>query len=97
MNPYYGQNFLEFFLVLFQRLGGVFTGTLPLATDELQMAVLIGVSVSTAMVGTFLVLRRMAMLANSLSHSMNFFTNFQRQLMVCIICNSYSFCLSFFF
>ena len=69
MNPYYGQNFLEFFLVLFQRLGGVFTGTLPLATDELQMAVLIGVSVSTAMVGTFLVLRRMAMLANSLSHS----------------------------
>lgn len=69
MNPYYGQNFLEFFLVLFQRLRGIFTGNLPLATDELQMAVLIGVSVSTAMVGTFLVLRRMAMLANSLSHS----------------------------
>ncbi len=69
MNPYYGQDFLQFFGVLLQRLGGLLSGQLPLATDELQMAVLVGVSLSTAIVGTFLVLRRMAMLANSLSHS----------------------------
>ncbi len=68
-NPYYGQNFIGFFVVLLQRLAGLLTGQLPFTTDELQMAVLIGVSVSTALVGTFLVLRRTTMLANSLSHS----------------------------
>ena len=69
MNPYTGQDFFGFFETLLLRLSGLLTGELTMATDELQMAVLSGVSLSTALVGTFLVLRRMTMLANSLSHS----------------------------
>lgn len=40
-----------------------------LASDEIQVFVLIGVAISSSLVGTFLVLRRMTMLANSLSHT----------------------------
>lgn len=67
MNPYSDVNFFEFFVVFFQRL---FTGQIfnP-APDELQALVLMGVSASSALVGTFLVLRKMQMLANSLSHT----------------------------
>lgn len=48
------------------------TGNLPLqelASDEIQVLVLSGIAFSSALVGTFLVLRRMTMLANSLSHT----------------------------
>ncbi len=71
-NPYSGNTFFEFFYTLFIRLFEFITGNLPfenLATDEIQMIVLAGVSASSAMVGTFLVLRKMTMLANSLSHT----------------------------
>lgn len=71
-NPYSGNDFFDFFVTLFYRLIAFFKGELPLnqlATDEIQMIVLVGVAVSSAMVGTFLVLRRMTMLANSLSHT----------------------------
>lgn len=40
-----------------------------LAADEIQVLVLCGIAGSTALVGTFLVLRKMTMLANSLSHT----------------------------
>lgn len=67
MNPYTGAGFFDFFAVLFQRLAtGAFTS---LATDEVQMLVLIGVAASSALVGAFLVLKRMTMLANALSHT----------------------------
>lgn len=68
MNPYWGANFFEFFATLFKRL----TGQLPLehfTSDEVQLLVLIGISISTALLGTFLTLRKMTMLANSLSHT----------------------------
>lgn len=67
MSPYRGTNFFSFFLTLFER---IFSGEiLHPATDEIQMLVLAGVAISGALVGTFLVLRRMTMLANSLSHT----------------------------
>lgn len=67
-NPYWGVNFFEFFGVLFKRL----TGQLPLpalASDETQLLTLLAISISTGLLGTFLTLRKMTMLANSLSHT----------------------------
>lgn len=71
-NPYFDTGFFGFLWVLLQRVVGFLSGALhieDLASDELQLLVLIGVAVSGALVGTFLVLRRMTMLANSLSHT----------------------------
>ena len=72
LNPYFNEDFFGFFWVLAQRLWGFITGDATvthLVADEIQMLVLIGVSFSCALVGTFLVLRRMTMLANALSHT----------------------------
>lgn len=67
MNPYFGQDFFSFFIIFFKR---VLTGDIAyLATDEVQALVLMGVSLTAGMVGSFLVLRKMTMLANSLSHT----------------------------
>lgn len=71
-NPYHNQTFWGFFVQLFVRLWGFLTGQLTsehLVSDEIQVLVLSGVAISSALVGTFLVLRRMTMLANSLSHT----------------------------
>lgn len=71
-NPYYGQNFFGFFKQLGIRLWEFMMGNLSfsyLAADEIQVLVLIGVALSSALVGSFLVLRKMTMLANSLSHT----------------------------
>ena len=71
-NPYQGTNFVEFFLRFFERMWGLLNGSLhmtDLASDEIQVFVLSGIAASTAIVGTFLVLRKMTMLANSLSHT----------------------------
>lgn len=71
-NPYYNLTFTSFFLQFFARLWAFIQGDLgiqELASDEIQILVLIGVSASAALVGTFLVLRRMTMLANALSHT----------------------------
>jgi manganese/zinc/iron transport system permease protein len=72
INPYTDRDFFGFFTLLFSRCYSFFTGQLhwhELATDEVQMIVLGAVGVTGAMVGTFLVLRQMAMLANALSHT----------------------------
>lgn len=72
INPYSGKNFFTFFQELLLRLYAFLTGNLhfdQLVSDEIQMIVLMSVSVSAALVGTFLVLRKMTMLANSLSHT----------------------------
>jgi len=72
MNPYSGMDFSGFFMQLFFRLTQFLTGNLSfedLATDEIQLIVLMGVAASSAIVGTFLVLRRTTMLANSISHT----------------------------
>ena len=71
-NPYQGKIFWEFVLLFCQRMGLLLMGKLSfeqLASDEIQVLVLMGVAISSALVGTFLVLRRMTMLANALSHT----------------------------
>ncbi len=67
MNPYFDQTFWGFTALFFKRLFHLFPG--KLASDEIQLLVLLGVAVSTALVGNFLIWRKMAMLANSLSHT----------------------------
>lgn len=72
MNPYRGTTFFGFFIELAERLWQFACGKLgvaDLASDELQILVLGGIAISGALVGSFLVLRRMAMLANSLAHT----------------------------
>ena len=70
MNPYTGQSFFGFFGVLFKRIFLVLKGDAnSLASDEVQLLVLIMIALSSALVGTFLVLKKMTMLANSLSHT----------------------------
>jgi manganese/zinc/iron transport system permease protein len=72
MNPYWGQHFGSFFILFFQRLFQMVTGKLSLhdlASDEVQIFVLGLVGCASALVGTFLVLKKMTMLANSLSHT----------------------------
>lgn len=66
MNPYKGADFFSFFTILAKRL---FTGILPLASDEKQLIVFLGVALSCAIVGGLLVLRRMTMMANAISHT----------------------------
>lgn len=71
-NPYHNETFFGFFLQLCLRLWSFAAGDLGwenLASDEIQVLTLIGVAASAALVGTFLVLRRMTMLANALSHT----------------------------
>lgn len=72
MNPYRGTTLFGFFAELVARIWGFLSGTLhfsDLASDEVQLLVLGSLAISGALVGTFLVLRRMVMLANSLSHT----------------------------
>lgn len=72
MNPYFGKNLGTFFLIFLQRMGELLSGQIglaDLATDEIQIFVLFLVSFASSLVGTFLVLKKMTMLANSLSHT----------------------------
>lgn len=72
MNPYSEQHFIGFFGQLFHRLYLFATGSLSwksLAADEVQLLVLSAIALSSVLVGAFLVLRRMTMLANSISHT----------------------------
>ncbi len=70
MNPYTGQSFFGFFGVLFQRIFLALKGDVhSLASDEVQLLVLTMIALSSALIGTFLVLKKMTMLANSLSHT----------------------------
>ncbi len=70
MNPYSGHSFFDFFIILFKRIFLALKGDpLVLASDEVQLLVLIMIALSSALVGTFLVLKKMTMLANSLSHT----------------------------
>lgn len=73
MNPYWGVNFFEFFIVFFKRLGLLCMGHLHLnnlVADEIQVYLLMCVGISSVLVGVFLNLKKMTMLANSLSHTM---------------------------
>ena len=65
MNPYSGATFIECISLFLQRLFSF----QPLVQDEIQLYTLSLIAISSAIVGTFLVLRKMCMLANSLSHT----------------------------
>lgn len=72
MNPYHGTDFVSFFFVFIYRIWKALTGSVAfseIANDEIQLVVLSAIAISSALVGTFLVLRKMSMLANSLSHT----------------------------
>lgn len=72
VNPYYDQNFFTFFFQLGKRFIEGIQGKLSvsdLASDEIQILVLLAIAISGALVGCFLVLRKMVMLANALSHT----------------------------
>ena len=70
MNPYTNVNFFEFFWVLAKRIWLFATGGgTGLATDEVQLGVLACCSIACGLLGPFLVLKRLSMFANSLSHT----------------------------
>jgi manganese/zinc/iron transport system permease protein len=69
---YWGVYFIEFLSLFFHRMAHFMMGDLPLselAIDEIQIFTLILVGISSAVLGSFLLLRKMAMLANSISHT----------------------------
>lgn len=67
MSPYWGVNFFEFFQVLLIR---VFSGDLStIAPDEVQIGVIGSIAICCGLIGPFLVLKKMSMFANSLSHT----------------------------
>lgn len=71
-NPYWGKNFFQVLALFFKRMASLLFGSLKLAdlaSDEIQILVLAFVAIASALVGTFLVLRKMTMLANALSHT----------------------------
>lgn len=71
-NPYNVSGFWSFFIVLLQRLTqlpSLVHQPMQLASDEIQLLVLACLGASCGCVGVLLVLRRMTMLANSLSHT----------------------------
>jgi len=71
MNPYWGKGFFDFFLTLFSRLFIWIRGEpITLVSDEVQLLVLSGVAIAASSVGVFLILKRITMLANSLSHTL---------------------------
>jgi len=71
-HTYWGANFFQFFQIFFSELFLLLTGQVPLAhlvSDEIQVIMLTLLGISSAIVGSFLVLRKMTMVANSLSHT----------------------------
>ncbi len=70
MSPYWGTDFFSFFAVLFHRIWQFASGQVSsMAADELQIAVLGMIAISCGLIGPFLVLKRVTMFANSLSHT----------------------------
>lgn len=72
MNPYFDTSFFSFLALFFKRIFLLISGEISLsslASDEIQIFALIGISISSATLGSFLVLKRMTMFANALSHT----------------------------
>jgi len=70
MNPYWDCGFCEFFRIFFSRAFDFLTGVpIEAASDEIQFGTLAAVALSCGLLGPFLVLKRMTMFANSLSHT----------------------------
>ena len=72
LNPYWGKDFFSFFVTLLYRLFLFVQGKIPiedLSIDEIQIIVIAAVAISSAIVGSFLVLKKMTMQAHSISHT----------------------------
>ncbi len=71
MSPYEGVGFFEFFGIFISR---VFSWELwsSIYIDEVQVLVFLGLAISGAFIGSFLVLKNMAMFGNALSHTIIF-------------------------
>ena len=70
MNPYWDCGFFEFFGILLMRIFDLVAGKpMVVASDEIQLGTLAAVALSCGLLGPFLVLKRMTMFANSLSHT----------------------------
>jgi manganese/zinc/iron transport system permease protein len=67
MNPYWEKNGFEFLLLFLQRFPEWIRGNL--VSDEIQLFVLIAVAIATAWTGTFLILKKMTLFANAISHT----------------------------
>jgi manganese/zinc/iron transport system permease protein len=71
-NPYTGHSFFSVIGLFITRFLELLSGKIAfadLATDEVQVAVLASIGISSALVGAFLVFKKMTMLANSISHT----------------------------
>lgn len=69
LSPYWGAHFFTFVTTFLSRLPGLMLGKLEWMPDEVQILALVLMSISCALLGVVLVLRKMTMLANSLSHT----------------------------
>jgi manganese/zinc/iron transport system permease protein len=69
INPYKGVGVIEFFTTLFSRLGALCFGGAAPVSDELQVMALVFLSVSASLIGSMLVFKKMAMMANALCHT----------------------------
>jgi|JI9StandDraft_1071089.scaffolds.fasta_scaffold15826_4 manganese/zinc/iron transport system permease protein len=71
-HSYWGVEFFSFFKIFFHQMFLLLTGKASLGSltsDEIQILMLAMLGISCAIVGSFLILKRMAMVANSLSHT----------------------------
>lgn len=69
VSPYWDLSFFEFFQIFARRLFLLMQGKCSLAADEIQILVLGCIAISCGILGPVLVLKKMTMLANSLSHT----------------------------
>lgn len=72
MNPYSNVGFFEFFALLGERVWLFVTGQIVsghMAADEVQLVVLVCCAIACGLIGPLLVLKKMSMFANSLSHT----------------------------
>ncbi len=69
MPIYWGKSFFQFFVVFFSRIPALLQGKVALESDEIQLIALSLVSAICALLGVFLVVRKMAMVANAITHT----------------------------
>lgn len=70
LNPYFGQDFLGFLQLFCLRAWSfIFHSRLELVSDEIQLWTLVFLGASAAILGCFLLLKKQAMVANSISHT----------------------------
>lgn len=72
MNPYFNTTFFEWFQVAFERAYLFISGQaqFSLASDEVQALVLAFFALNASILGSFLVIKRLTMMANAISHTM---------------------------